>query len=62
MNPHDETVPIAPTPEPAAAATDAPQAHGGPDRIARLFRVSLRAGRVHPLQPMLQRYRAGEGA
>jgi len=33
-----------------------------PDRIAQLFRVSLRERRTHPLQHLLQRYRGGERA
>lgn len=31
-------------------------------RLAHLFRLSTRAGCVHPLQPLLQRYRAREAA
>lgn len=30
--------------------------------IERLFRYAARSGRVHPLQLLLQRYRAGERA
>ena len=30
------------------------------DRLAHLFRLSSRCGRIHPLQHLLQRYRAGE--
>lgn len=29
-------------------------------RLAHLFRLSTRAGRIHPLQDLLQRYRAEE--
>lgn len=44
----------APSP-PVAAPT--PQVPGLPDELARLFRHALREGRVHPLMPMLLRYR-----
>jgi hypothetical protein len=40
---------------PAAAATDVDT-----PALDRLFRHSLRAGRQHPLQDLLRRYRAGE--
>jgi len=44
----------APPPNPPRAA--------GADALARLFRISIRAGRVHPLQHLVQRYRNGERA
>lgn len=62
MNPQGNANPIPrpPASSPDAAGTAPRDARGGPARIAWLFRTSLRAGRVHPLQPMLQRYRSGE--
>lgn len=41
--------------EPAAGRPD-----GSPRRVRHLFRVMTRQGLVHPLQHLLQRYRAGE--
>jgi hypothetical protein len=53
-------------PPPAAvppSSTDpAPPAVASGDPLERLFRYAARAGRVHPLQHLLQRYRAGERA
>jgi hypothetical protein len=43
-------------------SADVPAAPPPADRIAQLFRHSLRQRRVHPLQHLLQRYRAGERA
>ncbi|WP_157264823.1 hypothetical protein [Azohydromonas aeria] len=48
-----------PDPQPPAAPVPAP-GDAAAARLAHLFRSSTRAGRVHPLQPLLQRYRAGE--
>ncbi len=50
-------------PSPAAAPPGSPDAQNVPDAphaLDRLFRLSIRAGRVHPLRALLQRYRAGE--
>ena len=48
--------PDRPLPGPDPAPADPP----APDRPAQLFRFSIRHARVHPLQHLLQRYRAGE--
>jgi hypothetical protein len=44
------------TPAPAATTASSVQA------VEHLFRYASRAGRVHPLQHLLQRYRAGDRA
>lgn len=49
-------LPDQPRPDHDLAAPAAPAT----DRQTQLFRFTLRTGRVHPLQHLLQRYRAGE--
>ena len=46
-----------------AASSAAPPAPAQTDeaRLAHLFRAARRAGRIHPLQHLLQRYRAEGG-
>ncbi len=46
---------------PPAAAGAAPR-RDEPSRVQHLFRVMTRLGLVHPLQHLIQRYRAGEQA
>ena len=41
----------------AAAGSDQPLMPGLPDDVAQLFRHSLRDGRIHPLMPLIVRYR-----
>lgn len=48
--------PDRPRPGHDLAPADPPAA----DRLAQLFRFTIRRARVHPLQHLLQRYRAGE--
>ncbi|WP_374587461.1 hypothetical protein [Ideonella dechloratans] len=57
MNPPD--APPAPVPGPPAAA--GPVHPPGEDRLAHLFRHSLREGRLHPLYPLLRKYRQEAG-
>lgn len=57
MNPLD--APAAPTAGPPAAAEAAPRP--AEDRLAHLFRHSLREGRLHPLYPLLRKYRQEVG-
>lgn len=47
--------------EPPASAGAAPR-RGEPSRVQYLFRVMTRLGLVHPLQHLIQRYRAGDQA
>ncbi|MDP1902120.1 MAG: hypothetical protein Q8K96_16975 [Rubrivivax sp.] len=56
-------VPSAPEPAPAPPGAPAPVPAVAPE-VEPLFRRSLRQGRIHPLMPMVQRYRrerAGTG-
>ncbi len=46
---------------PAPPASAAPR-RDEPSRVQHLFRVMTRLGLVHPLQHLIQRYRAGEQA
>lgn len=46
---------------PAPPSGAAPQTEE-PSRVQYLFRVMTRLGLVHPLQHLIQRYRAGEQA
>jgi hypothetical protein len=52
----------APTHAACSPALPAPpsgaDAHGGEQRVQYLFRHSLRAGRIHVLQHLIQRHRA----
>ncbi|WP_374431981.1 hypothetical protein [Ideonella dechloratans] len=57
MNPPD--APPSPVPGPPAAAEPAPPP--GEDRLTHLFRHSLREGRLHPLFPLLRKYRQEAG-
>lgn len=57
MNPPD--APPAPVPGPPSAAEPAPPP--GEDRLAHLFRHCLREGRLHPLFPLLRKYRQEAG-
>jgi hypothetical protein len=52
--------PTTPVVAPAAPPTGAAPA-SSEERLAFLFRHSKRAGRVHVLQHLIGRYRAGEG-
>lgn len=52
---------IQPTATPAEGVPQAP-ARTDADRVAQLFRIATPTGRVHPLQHLIQRYRAGERA
>lgn len=55
MNPLDEPpAPSAGEPASAPAATERTPAE---ERLAHLFRHSLREGRLHPLYPLLRKYR-----
>ena len=53
----DPRAPAAPAPPPGPAPADAAARDA---RIAHIFRSSRRAGAIHPLQHLIQRYRAGE--
>ncbi|MCO5976348.1 hypothetical protein [Ideonella oryzae] len=53
MNPLEEA-PLAPPGESTSAASARTPAD---ERLAHLFRHSLREGRLHPLYPLLRRYR-----
>ena len=59
MNP---TIPstLPTSPAPAAPLAAAPPATAEA-RIAHLFRAARREGRIHPLQHLIQRYRAEAG-
>jgi|CXWL01.1.fsa_nt_gi hypothetical protein len=46
-----------PVPPPVPAPANAEPAGAQEARIAHLFRTARRAGRIHPLQHLLQRYR-----
>jgi hypothetical protein len=52
-------VPPPPPADPAATAPDAAVPEWAA-RLAHLFRLSQRQGRIHPLQAAVARYRAGE--
>lgn len=51
----------APAPEPAAAAQASPPADVH-ERLAYLFRATLRQGHIHPLYHLIQQYRLEERA
>jgi hypothetical protein len=55
--PHDQ--PPVPAPEPPAVAEAARTP--AEDRLAHLFRHSLREGQLHPLYPLLRKHRQGAG-
>lgn len=61
MKPPDLPPELQPAPAPAQPSVAEVTPPPGEDRLAHLFRHSLREGRLHPLYPLLRKYRQEAG-